>query len=83
MEDTFRHKGMRKQLVKELKSKGIVDERVLDAIGNVPRHRYLDNAFLHFAYSDTAFPIGAGQTISQPYTVAYQTQLLELQPLLK
>lgn len=80
MEDTFRHKGMRRKLVDELKKKGISDQRVLDAIMNVPRHVYMDNAFLHFAYEDTAFPIGAGQTISQPYTVAFQTELLELQP---
>lgn len=71
---------MRRKLVDELKSKGISDQRVLDAVMNVPRHVYMDNAFLHFAYEDTAFPIGAGQTISQPYTVAFQTELLELQP---
>lgn len=71
---------MRRKLVDELKGKGISDQRVLEAIMNVPRHVYMDNAFLHFAYEDTAFPIGAGQTISQPYTVAFQTELLELQP---
>lgn len=80
MEDSFRHKGLRRQLVEQLKGKGIRDERVLDAVMSVPRHLYMDNAFLHFAYEDTAFPIGAGQTISQPYTVAYQTELLELKP---
>lgn len=79
MEDNFRHKGMRRRLVEELEAKGIHDKRVLQAIMNVPRHVYMDNAFLHFAYEDTAFPIGAGQTISQPYTVAFQTQLLELE----
>lgn len=80
MEDSFRHKGLRRQLIEQLKDKGISDQRVLDAIMRVPRHLYMDNAFLHFAYEDTAFPIGAGQTISQPYTVAYQTELLGLQP---
>lgn len=76
--DSFKHKGLRKQLVKELRSKGINDEKVLEAIENVPRHLFIDNAFLEFAYKDQAFSIGAGQTISQPYTVAYQTQLLQL-----
>jgi protein-L-isoaspartate(D-aspartate) O-methyltransferase len=80
MEDTFRHQGMRRNLIAGLREKGISDEKVLTAMMNVPRHAYMDKAFLHFAYEDTAFPIGAGQTISQPYTVAFQTQLLELQP---
>ncbi len=80
MEDSFRHKGLRRKLVEQLKEKGIQSQLVLDAIMRVPRHLYMDNAFLHFAYEDTAFPIGAGQTISQPYTVAYQTELLGLQP---
>ncbi len=79
MEDNYRHKGMRRRLIEELESKGISDQRVLRAMMNVPRHVYMDNAFLHFAYEDTAFPIGAGQTISQPYTVAFQTQLLEVE----
>lgn len=70
---------MRNQLVDKLEAKGIRDHRVLDAIRNVPRHLYMDNAFLHFAYDDTAFPIGAGQTISQPYTVAFQTELLQVE----
>src|SRR4051812_20127928 len=78
MIDSMRHQGMRKNLVKEVKAKGITDEKVLVAIGNVPRHLFMDNAFLEFAYQDKAFPIGSGQTISQPYTVAYQTQLLLL-----
>jgi protein-L-isoaspartate(D-aspartate) O-methyltransferase len=78
MEDTYRHKGLRKKLVEEVRSKGITDERVLQAIDKIPRHFFMDNAFLEFAYQDKAFPIGAGQTISQPYTVAFQTQLLEL-----
>ena len=78
MNDSFRHKGLRKQLTEELSEKGIRDERVLDAINKIPRHLFMDNAFLNFAYQDKAFPIGSGQTISQPYTVAFQTQLLEL-----
>ncbi len=66
-----------------VKSKGITDERVLSALGKVPRHFFLDSAFDELAYEDRAFPIGEGQTISQPYTVAYQTQLLEVKPFLK
>ena len=77
-EDTYRHKGLRKKLVDTVKRKGITDERVLNAIGNVPRHYFLDSAFDELAYEDRAFPIGEGQTISQPYTVAYQTQLLQV-----
>lgn len=76
MEDNYRHKGMRRQLVEGLKAKGITDQKVLDAINDVPRHFFLDKAFISQAYSDIAFQIGAGQTISQPYTVAFQTQLL-------
>ncbi len=76
MIDTYRHKGLRKQLVSEIASKGIEAIEVLAAIENIPRHFFLDNAFLEFAYQDKAFPIGAGQTISQPYTVAFQTELL-------
>jgi len=82
-EDTYRHKGLRKKLVDILLAKGITDEKVLDAIGRVPRHFFLDSAFDEPAYEDKAFPIGEGQTISQPYTVAYQSQLLELKPFLK
>ena len=67
MVDSFRHKGMRKKLVEELAAKGINDARVLDAINSIPRHQFLDTAFVNFAYQDKAFPIGAGQTISQPY----------------
>lgn len=78
MNDNYRHKGLRKKLVEEIRAKGITDERVLQAVEAVPRHLFLDNAFLEFAYQDKAFPIGAGQTISQPYTVAFQTQLLDL-----
>lgn len=79
-EDTYRHKGLRKKLVDVLRSKGITDEQVLEAINNIPRHYFLDTAFDEIAYEDRAFPIGEGQTISQPYTVAYQTQLLEIKP---
>lgn len=81
MEDTYRHKGMRNQLVDELRRKGITNEAVLLAIGSIPRHQFIDDsAFLHLAYADTAFPIGCGQTISQPWTVAYQSALLEVSP---
>ena len=82
-EDTYRHKGLRKKLVDTVRRKGITDERVLNAIGNVPRHYFLDSAFDELAYEDRAFPIGEGQTISQPYTVAYQSQLLEVKPFTK
>ena len=77
-EDTYQHKGLRKKLVEQLKEKGITDENVLEAINNIPRHFFLDSAFDKIAYEDRAFPIGNGQTISQPYTVAYQTQLLQI-----
>jgi len=79
-EDTYRHKGLRKKLVETIREKGISDERVLDAIMQIPRHYFLDTALEHIAYQDRAFPIGEGQTISQPYTVAFQTQLLDVQP---
>lgn len=78
--DNYRHKGLRKKLVGILKDKGIRDQRILDAIGTIPRHYFLDRAFEDWAYKDAAFPIGSEQTISQPYTVAYQTELLDLQP---
>ena len=78
IEDTYRHKGLRKKLVDGIRNKGIADEKLLTAIGNIPRHYFLDSAFDELAYEDRAFPIGEGQTISQPYTVAYQTQLLEV-----
>lgn len=74
--DSFRHQGLRRQLVDEVRKKGIRDESVLAALGRVPRHVFLDNAFTELAYTDQAMPIGSGQTISQPYTVAFQTQLL-------
>jgi protein-L-isoaspartate(D-aspartate) O-methyltransferase len=79
MIDSFRHQGLRKQLVALIKEKGITSQLVLDAIGKVPRHLFMDNAFLEFAYQDKAFPIDCGQTISQPYTVAYQSQLLGIE----
>lgn len=82
-EDTYRHKGLRKKLVDAVRDKGITDEKVLDVINKVPRHFFLDSAFGEKAYEDIAFPIGEGQTISQPYTVAYQSQLLELKPFQK
>lgn len=78
--DNYRHKGLRKQLVDTIRQKGITDENVLNAINNIPRHFFLDTAFESIAYEDRAFPIGEGQTISQPYTVAYQTQLIEVKP---
>lgn len=77
-DDTYQHKGLRRQLIQLLREKGITDEAVLDAMNNIPRHFFLDSAFDKIAYEDRAFPIGEGQTISQPYTVAYQTQLLKL-----
>ncbi|ALO16171.1 protein-L-isoaspartate(D-aspartate) O-methyltransferase [Salinivirga cyanobacteriivorans] len=80
MEDTYRHKGMRNQLVKQIAHKGISDEKVLEAVRAVPRHFFFDSAFTEHAYDDKPFPIGSGQTISQPFTVAFQTQLLEVQP---
>jgi protein-L-isoaspartate(D-aspartate) O-methyltransferase len=80
-DDTYRHKGLRKKLVDLLKTKGITDENVLTSINNIPRHFFLDSAFDEIAYEDRAFPIAANQTISQPYTVAYQTQLLQIKPL--
>ena len=79
-EDTYRHKGLRKKLVDGIRAKGITDENVLKAINNIPRHFFLDSAFDEVAYEDKAFPIAEGQTISQPYTVAYQSQLLEVKP---
>lgn len=83
MTDTFRHQGMRKKLVELLKEKGIEDEVVLSAIGRVPRHLFLDSSFEDFAYQDKAFPIAAGQTISQPYTVAFQSEKLKTTPGMK
>jgi protein-L-isoaspartate(D-aspartate) O-methyltransferase len=76
--DSYRHKGLRKQLVQSIRQKGIGDEKVLKAIDTVPRHLFMDSSFLEFAYEDKPFPIGSGQTISQPYTVAFQTELLQV-----
>jgi protein-L-isoaspartate(D-aspartate) O-methyltransferase len=80
IEDNYRQRGLRNNLVKKLRLKGILDERVLAAIGKVPRHVFFDDALLVHAYEDKAFPIGEGQTISQPYTVAFQTEKLEIKP---
>ena len=80
MIDSFKHKGLRQKLVDVLVEKGISNEAVLDAIGKVPRHLFMDSSFLDHAYQDKAFPIAANQTISQPYTVAFQTELLEVEP---
>lgn len=80
LEDNYKHKGLRNKLVKKLASKGITDERVLQAVGKVPRHLFFDQALLSHAYEDKAFPIGEGQTISQPFTVAFQTEKLEIKP---
>ena len=79
MIDSFKHKGLRQKLVDVLVEKGIRNEAVLDAIGKVPRHLFMDSSFLDHAYQDKAFPIAANQTISQPYTVAFQTELLEVE----
>lgn len=78
MEDSYKHRGMRKALVKKIAEKGITDKQVLEAIGKVPRHYFFDNALIGHAYQDKAFPIGEGQTISQPYTVAFQSEKLNV-----
>jgi protein-L-isoaspartate(D-aspartate) O-methyltransferase len=83
MDDNFQYKGMRNRLIEEIRQKGISDEKVLAAMNTVPRHLFMDSAFIKFAYRDQAFPIRAGQTISQPYTVAFQTQLLDVTPVHK
>ncbi len=80
LEDSYRHRGMRKMLVKEVARKGITSKAILQAIGKIPRHFFFENVFLEHAYEDKAFPIGQGQTISQPFTVAFQTQLLQVKP---
>jgi protein-L-isoaspartate(D-aspartate) O-methyltransferase len=79
LKDTAKHQGLRNQLISVLKNKGITDTAVLEAIQKIPRHLFLNSSFEDYAYQDKAFPIGAGQTISQPYTVAFQSQLLEVQ----
>ena len=78
MKDTSKHQGLRNQLVTVLQQKGITNKSVLEAISKIPRHLFLNSSFEDYAYQDMAFPIGAGQTISQPYTVAFQTELLEV-----
>ncbi|HMM10556.1 MAG TPA: protein-L-isoaspartate(D-aspartate) O-methyltransferase [Bacteroidales bacterium] len=83
MIDTYRHKGLRKKLVDAIREKGITDTRVLQALEAVPRHFFMDSSFVEFAYQDKPFPIGSGQTISQPYTVAFQSELLQIRPGLK
>ncbi len=80
VEDNYKQRGLRNKLVKKLELKGIADRAVLDAIGKVPRHVFFDDALLVHAYEDKAFPIGEGQTISQPFTVAFQTEKLEVKP---
>ncbi|MFZ1455422.1 MAG: protein-L-isoaspartate(D-aspartate) O-methyltransferase, partial [Saprospiraceae bacterium] len=78
MQDTHRHRGLRQKLINELRTKGITDESILSAFMEIPRHYFLDKAFSDWAYKDVAFPIDADQTISQPYTVAVQTTLLNV-----
>lgn len=76
--DSYRHKGLRNKLIDSIRSKGINSEEVLEAMGKVPRHLFMDSSFINFSYTDKAFPISAGQTISQPFTVAFQTELLDV-----
>ena len=83
MEDSYRHRGMRRSLLRILRSKGIVNEDVLSAIGKIPRHFFFENVFIEHAYQDKAFPIGEGQTISQPFTVAFQSEKLNVSPGMK
>ena len=78
MEDNYRHKGLRRQLINDISKKGINNQRILDVMSNIPRHLFMDSGFIDHAYQDKAFPIGADQTISQPFTVAFQTELLEI-----
>ena len=80
IEDNYKQRGLRGKLVRKLRQKGIKNEGVLEAIGRVPRHVFFDDALLSHAYEDKAFPIGEGQTISQPYTVAFQTEKLDIKP---
>ncbi|WP_417291424.1 protein-L-isoaspartate(D-aspartate) O-methyltransferase [Corallibacter sp.] len=80
MKDTFKHRGLRQKLVEVVKAKGITNDNVLKTIGNIPRHLFMDSSFLDHAYQDKAFPIAADQTISQPYTVAFQSELLQITP---
>ncbi len=78
MIDNYKHKGLRKKLAETVRQKGIKDEAILEVIAKIPRHFFMDSSFLEFAYQDKPFPIGSGQTISQPYTVAFQTELMEI-----
>lgn len=78
--DSLQHRGMRRRLVETIVGKGITNQAVINAIGKIPRHLFMESGFVRFAYQDKAFPIGAGQTISQPFTVAYQTELLNVKP---
>lgn len=80
IKDSLQHQGMRNRLVEVIIEKGITNQAVINAIGKIPRHLFMESGFVKFAYQDQAFPIGAGQTISQPYTVAFQTQLLQVKP---
>ncbi|MBO6606779.1 protein-L-isoaspartate(D-aspartate) O-methyltransferase [Psychroserpens sp.] len=80
MKDTLKHQGLRQKLVATIKAKGITDDKVIAAIGKIPRHLFMDSGFLDHAYQDKAFPIAADQTISQPFTVAFQTELLQIKP---
>ncbi len=80
LKDTLKHQGLRNQLIKVLIKKGIKDKNVLDALSHIPRHLFMDSSFEAFAYQDNAFPIAANQTISQPYTVAFQTEKLQVKP---
>lgn len=79
MKDSYRHKGLRQKLLQSLEEKGIKSKEVLEAMNRVPRHLFMDSSFINFSYADKAFPIAVGQTISQPYTVAFQTELLDVQ----
>jgi len=80
VKDTEKHKGLRRKLVEEIRNQGIESEKVLDAIDSIPRHLFMDSSFEHLAYMNNAFPIGNDQTISQPFTVAFQTELLNIEP---
>ena len=83
MRDTAKHQGLRNQLATVLENKGIHDKNVLDAIRKIPRHLFIDSSFEAHAYQDKAFPIAAEQTISQPYTVAFQSQTLAIEKVIK
>ena len=78
MKDNAKYQGLRRQLAEKLRSKGIASDKVLQVIENTPRHFFMDPALLNYAYEDKAYPIDSDQTISQPYTVAFQTQILDI-----